>query len=123
MHPSEAYKNDDKLWNETSQIYKNTEATSEAAPISCGKYWLSSLLNTIADPDISNEENRKLIRESALEGTVLVNGVEYCKTRRVYPGAAINQFFSTPPASISISLHIDAPAAIPHGLHKNSVIL
>ena len=123
MHPSEASKNDDKLWSETSQIYaKNTEATSEATPSAAAKYWLASLLNIICNPNISKEEDRELIRNSALEGTVLVDGVEYCKSKRTNPGAAVDQYFSAMPATVSIS-DLGALVKIPHGLHKNSVIL
>ena len=122
MHPSEASKNDDKLWSETSQIYANTEATSEATPSAAAKYWLASLLNIICNPNISKEEDRELIRNSALEGTVLVDGVEYCKSKRTNPGAAVDQYFSAMPATVSIS-DLGALVKIPHGLHKNSVIL
>lgn len=113
-----------RLWAESSDILGGQllgTTTSPATPVAAAKYYLSSCLNQLVNPEISSVENRDLIRRQTLDNPVYVNGHYYFTARRIYPGGMIFQYYSTMPESVDLSA--DALIPIGMGVFRNSVIV
>lgn len=124
MYPTKAGWDSDRLWQETADLFDpdgQQEATSWACPTACAKAYLMTCANMLANPTISREENKKLIRSTMLDGTVLLDEKYLFTAKRMYPGGAISQFYSTLPQSVSVSSGTLVP--IEHGLFLNSIVI
>lgn len=113
----------ERVWSSCSFIRtgKSSETTSPATSSFTGKAYLATCANMLADPDISQQENHKLLRSTALDGTVLLDGEYHFTTRQMNPGGTLYQFYSKMPETVSMSDSNLIP--IEHSLHINSVIV
>ena len=123
MLPVESHKNDDDIWCESSQIkgWGGGQETSDASPAAMGKFYLASLLNYVLNPNLTVQENKRLIREACLDQYVYYGDDLYMIGKRVNPGGIVEKFFSTLPSSVSISG--DDLVPLPSSVFPNSVIM
>ncbi len=114
---------DDRVWSDVSCLLRNesVETTSQACPDMTGKAYLATCANMLVNPDIKKDENYKLLRSNAIDGTVLLDGEYYFTSKRMNPGGMLYQFYSKLPTSVSMAGSKLVP--IEHSLHINSVIV
>ena len=121
--PTPTLAKEDRVWSDVSCLLRNEfgETTSQAAPDMTGKAYLATCANMLVNPSITKDENYKLLRSNALDGTVLLDGEYYFTSKRMNPGGMLYQFYSKLPETISLSASKLIP--IEHSLHINSVIV
>ena len=121
--PTPTLAKEDRVWSDVSCLLRNdnTETTSQACPDMIGKAYLATCANMLVNPSITKEENYKLLRSNALDGTVLLDGEYYFTSKRMNPGGMLYQFYSKMPETVSLSESKLIP--IKHSLHINSVIV
>ncbi|MBR5075552.1 MAG: BACON domain-containing protein [Bacteroidales bacterium] len=104
--PVASRRDDDRIWCDTSHVLGDPgspEPTSYSTPVATAKYFLASLLNQCYRPDISQQENRKLIRNTCLDQTVYQGDEVYMIGKRINPGGLVPQFFSQLPERATLS--------------------
>lgn len=113
----------ERVWSNFSQITEGgaTEPTSQATSSFTAKAYLATCANMLVNPDITQQENHKLLRSVANDGTVLLDGEYHFTTKQMNPGGTLYQFYSKLPETISMSGNYFIP--IEHSLHINSVIV
>ena len=122
-YPDVQYKEDEMIWCDSSRIlpFNDSQATSPATPAATGKFYLASLLNQLANPDITPAENRVLIRSLCLPQYVYAGEAFYMTGKRINPGAHADQFFSKIPETVSLSSEVLIPLS--NGIYPNNLIL
>lgn len=119
--PTLEYASDSHVWSGSSSLYAECEASSPACANTSAKAYLATCVNMLANPSITRDENRILLRDNALDGVINKDGLFYATSKRMNPGGMLFQMFSRFPESISVASSELIPIA--HSIHANSIVV